>query len=278
MELNSTILTITVDPEEEEFTSFKSTFNLKANQELIDTLLCKYSELAQMHSEHVPKSLDENVFWCRYLFRYNEVMKEDQKRREALQNVLQNAEVEEKLTWDDDDDDDQSANQQSEKEKENAEKEITVKSVEDEEDKDKIVNNNNNNNNEDDIPLLSPTPPPTPPPSISEPINKPSDSIDTPSPKNNALDKRINELITDNNNNIISPIQPNDSEKNLIISTPIKTPEPPKSTSIETVPELPSLEANIEESTKIPPSTPPTNNSSTIQTNNDNDDDWADWD
>lgn len=277
MELNSTILTITVDPEEEEFASFKSTFNLKANQELIDTLLCKYSELAQMHSDHVPKSLDENVFWCRYLFRYNEVMKEDQKRREALQNVLQNAEVEEKLTWDDDDDD-QSSNQQSEKEKENTEKEIPVKTVVDEEDKDKILNNNNNNTNEDDIPLLSPTPPPTPPPSISEPINKQLDSIDTPSPKNNASDKRINELITDSNNNIISPIQANDSEKNLIISTPIKTPPPPNSAVIEIIPESPSPAANTKESTKIPPSTPPNANSPMIQTKNDDDDDWANWD
>lgn len=105
MELNGSIISITTDPEDEKYENFHKEFNKDDFNELIDELLNKYQSLQKMYDDYVPKEIDDKLFWSRYIFRYNEIMEEDKKRKEALQEVLQTAEVDENLGWGDDDDD-----------------------------------------------------------------------------------------------------------------------------------------------------------------------------
>lgn len=106
MELNGSIISITTDPEDEKYENFHKEFNKDDFNELIEELLNKYQSLQKMYDDYVPKEIDDKLFWSRYIFRYNEIMEEDKKRKEALQEVLQTAEVDENLGWGDDDDDD----------------------------------------------------------------------------------------------------------------------------------------------------------------------------
>lgn len=105
MELNGSIISITTDPEDEKYENFHKEFNKDDFNELIEELLNKYQSLQKMYDDYVPKEIDDKLFWSRYIFRYNEIMEEDKKRKEALQEVLQTAEVDENLGWGDDDDD-----------------------------------------------------------------------------------------------------------------------------------------------------------------------------
>lgn len=123
MELNGSIISITTDPEDEKYENFHKEFNKDDFNELIEELLNKYQSLQKMYDDYVPKEIDDKLFWSRYIFRYNEIMEEDKKRKEALQEVLQTAEVDENLGWGDDDDDDGNNNGEGEGDRKGEEEE-----------------------------------------------------------------------------------------------------------------------------------------------------------
>ncbi len=82
--VHSTSDSFTKDPVSDEWSSFKSGFQIEEKTENISRDLEKYPDLRRVMEQLVPEKVDYKDFWCRYYFLRLVIETEDQKRKELL--------------------------------------------------------------------------------------------------------------------------------------------------------------------------------------------------
>lgn len=91
--------------EESGYGDWKLGFVLEEKREEIEGLLDDSGAVAEIYGEIVPNKVDEDVFWCRYFYRIDKVVRAEEARLKMVKRAI-SGEEEEELSWDFDDDDD----------------------------------------------------------------------------------------------------------------------------------------------------------------------------
>ncbi|KAI6660366.1 BSD domain-containing protein 1-like [Oopsacas minuta] len=95
--MQTSLSTYTTDYEDEDYTEWKSNFNVDNFKDRISQLLVENTEVKKIHTELVPSVVSYSIFWMRYLYREQILRKE-----EDISKSLHDKETE--FGWDSDSD------------------------------------------------------------------------------------------------------------------------------------------------------------------------------
>jgi len=90
-------------PDGEAFSKWREEVDITAHKGQIDETLASNPEIKNLHARMVPRVVDDDLFWSRYLFALAKLEKEEE-RRVALLQKSKAAEKEEEAEWSDNDD------------------------------------------------------------------------------------------------------------------------------------------------------------------------------
>ncbi|XP_057773738.1 uncharacterized protein LOC130993034 [Salvia miltiorrhiza] len=91
--------------EESGYGEWRLGFGLEERRGEIEGLLGEKGAVAEIYGEVVPLKVDEEMFWCRYFYRVDRVVRAEEARLRMVKRAI-SGEEEEELSWDVDEDDD----------------------------------------------------------------------------------------------------------------------------------------------------------------------------